>query len=191
MPDYSPARDIAAREASRFAILMRIDLPTPVRLWCGVGDIATRSDDELDPSQTYEGNGVLLSMPPLRSLLGGQAESVQFVFNGADPLPRSWMDDPDIDINGAIINLGRVFFDDAWQAVAPVAWTWTLTAGAPRSVRKGLNCSVVLSALSDGVDRSDVSNLMWTRAGHRSRHPTDSFFDWRARYNRVYRPKWD
>ena len=177
-------------ESSRYAILIYIDTPESVRLWTGAGDFETTADDDLDPSAIYPGVGTLGEIPALRQLIGGTAERLNFAFSGVDLIPKSWVDDDGSPITNSLISLGIVFFDAAWQIIAPVAWLWEGQIDVPTSAMSFGVKTISLSALSGPADRARPSFKFWTNAAHQKDHPGDLFFERVSIYSIGTLPKW-
>ena len=183
------ASAMTEREALRYSLLVRIGTATPLRIWGGIGDFVTDSDDELDPSATYLGVGILGNVPAMRQLIGGVAERLDFTFSGVDSETQAWLDSGS-DIDGAEVNVGVVFFDDDWSTVAPTAWMWTGIADVASLNYANGKKTVTLSVVSEFFDRQRASLTMWTNAAHQALSPGDRFFDRIARMNLTTSAKW-
>lgn len=181
--DPEQAAAMAAREAPPYSVLLRIATEAPLRLWTGIGDFPASADDDLEPSAIYDGAGVLTAMPALRQLIGGVAERLTFTFSGTDAVPSSYVNSPTSDIERAEIDIGLVFFDQDWQAVAPVGWLWSGRVSTASASRNAGVKSVSLSCVSGCADRTRAGLRYWTDASHQRRHPGDLVCDKVSRYS--------
>ncbi len=187
LPDA--ARLMSEKEAPRYALLLRIGTATPLRLWTAIGPFMTTADDDLDPSAIYRGVGILRAFDEINQIVDGTAERVNFTF-ARSLIPKSWIDEDDSDIEGAAVNVGIVFFDDAWQTVAPVAWFWDGIADVSASQYDDGKEQIVLSVGSADTDRARADYRYWTDASHKTRHPGDNFCKLVAGYNSLRVVKW-
>lgn len=153
----------------------------PVRAWMGVGDHDIPADDVDLTGGTYLGVGLVGDVPALRQLVGGTAERVEFVLSGADELTMSLADEDADDVRGAQVYVGIVFYDAAWQPVAPIAWYWEGVADVPsidRSASEGeITRSISLSVGSAFTDRTRPALGFYTPPDQKRRSPTDTFCD--------------
>lgn len=188
MPLPSGADVEAAKEKHRYSVLIYIDTATPVRIWTGVGDFETSAGDDLDPSATYRGIGLIGAIPALKQMIGGTAERLDIALSGVDSLTQGFMDDSS-DIRGSHLSIGITFFDADWQAVSKVAWLWTGTVDVVTSSYQQLKRTITLSVGSEFIDRSRGMFTMWSNAAHQGRHPGDRFFE-RTSINNPYPLKW-
>ena len=174
------AEAMAAREAPRYGLLIRVGTATPFRVSSVIGYLETTSDDTLDPSQIYKGVGILTGLPAMRQLLGGVAERIEFRF-AVTRVTTGWVDDPDSDINGAPVNVGVVFFSKTWQMVRwlsgapPVAWVWSGSADVAAWNYDAGKETISLSCGSEFTDRGRAGMNFWTQASHTLRHAADNF----------------
>lgn len=176
-------------EAPRYALFLRVGTTIPFYVWTGVGPYQASEDDDLAPNVVYSGAGILRSIPGLRQLMAGTAERLQFGFSGVDLKPVSWMND-DASILDAEINVGIVFFDQNWQAVAPIAWFWDGIADVVNSSYDALTKTINLSVVSGYADRQRAQLRYWTDANHQSRHPGDLFCQRVSIYSIGTESKW-
>lgn len=178
LPEAAAA--MTAVDAPRWSIFFLMHCKTEtVRAWLGVGDYELGPDDVDEEGGVYQGIGLVGDIPALRQLVGGVAERVEFSLNGADETTFRLSDDQVEEVRGAPVHVGIIFFDDAWQAVAPVAWVWEGTADVP-SVDMSSNGTtfvraVKLSVGSAFTDRSRPQLGFYTDKDQRRRSPTDAF----------------
>lgn len=173
---------MTAAGAERWACFFRLVCKSSVvRAWTGVGDFDIVSDDVDVEGGRYLGVGLVGDMPGLRQLVGGVAERVEFGLNGADERTLRLADDQVDEARGAQVHVGIVFFDEDWQAVAPVAWLWEGTADVPAVERSGSGGQVVrrvtLSVGSAFTDRTRPQLTFMTPGDQRRRSPDDAFCD--------------
>lgn len=168
---------MSASGAPRWSIFFLMKCASgPVRAWLGVGDYTVAADDVDEEGGTYQGVGLVGDVPALRQLVGGLAERVEFTLNGADEETFRLADEDVAEVRDAPVHVGIVFFDEDWQAVAPVAWLWEGTADQPGVDRDGnLTRRVTLSVGSAFTDRTRPQLSFYTDKDQRRRSPTDSF----------------
>ena len=173
---------MSASGAPRWACFFLLKCKTKdVRAWTGIGDFDVAADDVDAVGGTYLGIGLVGDMPALRQLVGGVAERVEFALNGADETTFTLADEDVEEVRGAQVYVGIVFFDQDWQAVAPVAWLWEGTADVPAVDRDGsgqqITRRVTLSVGSAFTDRTRPQLSFYTPADQKRRSPTDTFCD--------------
>lgn len=171
---------MSASGAPRWSVFFRMECKTSVvRAWLGVGDFDVPADDVETDGGIYLGIGLVGDVPALRQLVGGVAERVEFTLNGADELTFRLADDQVDEVRGAPVNVGIVFFDEDWQAVAPVAWLWDGTADVPAVDRDGAGGQVTrrvsLSVGSAFTDRTRPQLGFYTDKDQRRRSTNDAF----------------
>lgn len=174
------ARIMSASGAPRYSLFFYMKCKTSiVRAWLGVGDFALEADDMDPEGGTYKGIGMVGEMPALRQLVGGLAERVEFALNGADETTFRLADDQVEEVRRAPVHVGIIFFDEHWQAVAPVAWLWEGLADVPSVDRDGsgdqINRRVTLSVGSAFTDRTRPQLGSYTDKDQRRRSPDDAF----------------
>lgn len=185
---------LARMEAKRYALLALIQTTDgPVRCWTGVGDFIVPPDAVDEEGGRYLGIGLVGEIPPLRQLIGGTAERVDFILSGVDAETVSLADESADSVIGAPLNLGIVFFDETWQPT-PVSWIWEGTADVPSIDQDATGPQVMrqvrLSVATSFTDRTRPFLTYWTDADQRKRSPTDSFCSLVAGYSLDSTIKW-
>lgn len=160
--------------ACRYAGLVRIATPTPVRLWTGVGDLPV-NDSVCDPDGTiFQGGGRLVDLPSFQRLINGIAERIVFTLNNVTDDMRTLVYDIAPDVHGAGVRLGLVIFDGDWRQVGPVRWLKrgridtieTSNEPGPKGERMK---SIELSVGSFFTGRKVPGQGAWTNADQQSR----------------------
>lgn len=159
------------RRAAFRSLLIRIATTTPTRFWTGFGPLKLDVADDLDPASTFNGAGVMKTMPSLRQITDGKAERVDFEFFASHPQVVAMVAQGIEDVD---INVGYVFFNPDWSLAGPAAWLWSGVLDAPRRRQAGLSDRRILSAYSGTASRRRAGRKYWTNAGHLSRHPGDT-----------------
>lgn len=150
----------------RRSYILRIDTDPVVRLWTGFGDLATPAD-AVDPSgATWQGSGGILSLPAIRSLIGGVSDRVAFTVSGVDAETLRLAREDKDEVEGAEVRLGYVLFDQHWQLTGGVTWQW-------RGVADILS---IESATDDDGQRTRSIRLSVAGADTRRRNPRLSFW---------------
>lgn len=188
------AAAMSAAGAPRYSILLRIETTEEVvRCWAGLGDLEIPADDVEDAAATYLGVGVLAEIPPLRQLIGGTAERLDFVLNvpGGDIFDLA--DVGVASVRRAPVQVGLIFFDADWQQT-PVAWLWAGTADSPAIARQSNGLEVTrqvrLSVGSAFTDRTRPQLASFTKADQRRRASDDTFCDRVDLYTQGATVKW-
>jgi len=173
---------MSATGAPRFSVfILLVAASGPIRAWLGPGDYELPADDIDTTGGTYLGIGMVGDVPALRQLVGGVAERIEFSLNGADETTFALADADADDVRNAQVQVGVVFFDEDWQAVAPVAWLWEGVADTPAIDRSGaggqITRRVTLSVGSAFTDRTRPQLAFYTPPDQKRRSPTDTFCD--------------
>jgi hypothetical protein len=174
------AKLLAETNSPRYSVFFLIHAATgPVRAWLGIGNYELPADDVDLTGGTYLGIGLVGEMPALRQLVGGLAERVEFVLNGADERTFRLSDDQAEEVRGAAVNVGIIFFDEHWQSPDPVAWLWDGECDVPAVERDGqgtqISRRVTMSVGSAFVDRTRPKFAFYTDTDQKRRSPDDTF----------------
>lgn len=189
------AAAMTALGAPRYSVVVRIQATSgPIRAWTGVGDLAIEADDVDIEGGLYQGIGLLGAIPPLRQLIGGVAERLELTLAVSDGPVFDLADEDADDVIGAPVDMGVIFFDDAWQMVAPPAWLWSGRADVPTVSRttsdETITRSISLSVGSAFTDRTRATLSFFTDADQRLRSPTDEFCARVAGYTGTHAIQW-
>lgn len=177
----SGAEAMTAMGAPRWSLFFLLTLKdgSRVRAWLGVGDYPVAADDVDAEGGIYLGIGMVGDIPPLRQLVGGIAERVDFALSGVDETTMALANEDASLVKDALVNVGIVFFDEDWQAVAPPSWLWDGTADVIEQEADGAGEQIVravkLSVGSAFMDRTRVSLGYYTDADQQRRYPGDTF----------------
>lgn len=163
----------------RRSYIFRLGSDPVCRLWTGIGDLVTPSDDIDAPGATWAGAGALLSIPALKALINGVAERVRFSLSGvSSETIRLAVEDRDT-VNGAELRLGWVEFDTDWQLVDGIHWDWLgiadVIAIENAQSDEGRQRTISLSVASADTLRSNPNLAYFTDADQRKRSPDDAF----------------
>lgn len=174
------ARVMSEMNAPKFSLFfLMLTSAGPVRAWLGFGDYEVGPNEVDAEGGVYLGIGKVGDFPAMRQLIGGIGERVEFMLNGADHETFRLADVDAELIKMARVFVGVVFFDDHWQAVAPVAWPWCGTADVVDAQREGqgekIQRSVRLSVASGFTDLTRPQLGHYTDADQKRRHPDDDF----------------
>lgn len=158
----------------RYAGLVRVDTPDPVRLWTGVGDLPVDDSTFDADGAIYQGGGRLIDLPGFQRLINGIAERVTFTLNNITDDMRTLVYDIAPDVHGAAVRFGLVIFDADWAQVGPVRWLKRGRIDTIETVNepdgKGNRVkSIELSAGSFFTGRKVPGSGTWTNADQQSR----------------------
>ena len=186
---------MTALGAPAYAILVKIGAASgPLRMWSGIGDLEIPVDGVDSVGGPYQGIGLLGSIPPLRQLVGGAAERLEFSLAVADGPVFDMADDEADDVINAPVDLAVVFFDADWQLTGPAAWLWSGTADVPSigqsSDGEQITRSITLSVGTALTDRTRPALTYFTDADQRRRSATDRFCERVAGYTGTHTIKW-
>lgn len=186
---------MTALGAPAYAVLLKIGAAGgDLRIWTGIGDLEIQTDGIDAVGGPYQGIGLLSSVPPLRQLVGGAAERLEFSLAVADGPVFDLADDEADDIINAPVDLGLVFFDADWQLTGPAAWLWAGSADVPSigqsSDEAQITRSITLSVGTALTDRTRPVLTYFTDADQRRRSPTDRFCERVAGYTGTHTIKW-
>ena len=187
LPDLIAAA--AAKESQRYVAIVLISAAEPLRLCIGAGLFETTSDDDLDASQTYLGNGMLYALPTFEQLVSGtgarqniglrapRSELQNLRRGGANP------------VLGAQANIGFLVQDAAFQTIDKALWLGGGVIDQTTSGRSNGANILTLSFGSELIDRSHPGFTMWNNASHQALHSGDRFFE-RTSINNPFSEKW-
>lgn len=185
---------MAAAGAPRYSMLLRIETTDQVvRAWAGIGDLEIPSDDVEDDAATYLGVGILGDVPPLRQLIGGSAERLDFALTVPGGEIFALADADFEQVRRAPVYVGLIFFDADWQQ-SEVSWLWSGTADTTTVSRQASGLQVTrqikISAASVFTDRTRANLSAFTDTDQRSRSSDDSFCARVDRYTQTATVKW-
>lgn len=171
----------------RPAVVMRIDLAEPVRIWTGKRNIRLPADAvEDDATAVYLGQG-FSDIPALQRLLNGDAAEYTLTVSGVPEEAVAFADAPD-DFSGAMVHLGQFKFDQSWQPVGGVDWVTTLEAEtvgvSTETDQEGNRTNRVFMTVSTALtDQGAAANIFWSEIEQREVAPTDRAFDYVNQYS--------
>lgn len=169
----------------RPAIFFRVATEEPVRIWSGSHPRRLPADDvEDDPTAEYIGLG-LSALPSLDVLMNGDAGEYEFVISGLEPEILQYIDEPG-DISGALVHLGELKFDDAWQPTGEIEWFGSFEADTinyrTSTDEDGQRLATVgLQVGSATTDRRLPRNRHWSAVENPD--PTDKAYEHVNRYS--------
>lgn len=185
---------MSAAGAPRYSMLLRIETTDQVvRAWAGIGDLEIPSDDVEDEAATYLGVGILGEVPPLRQLIGGTAERIDFALTVPGGEIFALADADFEQVRRAPVYVGLIFFDADWQQ-SEVSWLWSGTADTTTVSRQASGLQVTrqikISAATVFTDRTRANLSAFTDTDQRSRSSDDSFCARVDRYTQTATVKW-
>lgn len=178
----------------RESYIFRIETDTPAMFWTGHGDLLVPADGlVLDAPEIALGGGGLIDLPDLEQLLNGVAQRLEITLSGVTPAALVYAQEESAQVPGAAVWIGRLEFDENWQAIGSVSWEWqgegrslsvVRTEGSPPSR------NVILRVASGDTTRSRAPVSYFTDADQRRKHPTDAFFSHVGRINAGTSRRW-
>lgn len=171
--------------AIRPAIFFRVATEEPIRVWSGSHPRRLPADlVEDDPEAEYVGLG-LSEIPALDVLLNGDAGEYEFVISGLEPEVLQYVDEP-ADISGALVSVGELLFDEAWQPTDEVDWfasfeADTITFRTTSDEEGNRLVTLGLQVGSATTDRRLPNNRHWTAVENPD--PTDKAYEHVNRYS--------
>jgi hypothetical protein len=160
--------------------LFRIASDPVARVWGGLTDLIIPADTVETAPALYLGGGELVDVPDLQMLLNGTAQRLDITISGVSPQALSLAQEDAASVDGALVHIGKVYFDDALQ-IDSVEWLAVLFAGpltvASEPSATGRSRSISLSIGTDFTQRSKAPLGYFTDADQRRRAPDDRIFD--------------
>lgn len=116
--------------AQRIGLFFRLDTPTPLRLWLGIGDIEPGVDAIDDVTgATYSGFGEISQIPEIARLINGEAERVTFELSGvSDAVVAAATVEDAPAVKGCDVAVGFALFDKDWSLLGSIHWMARYTA---------------------------------------------------------------
>lgn len=194
--EYVPAELLAAFGSShQLGIFFRLDSDPGLHLWCGVNDIPSGFDSDVEGT-VYLGAGRLLNIPVLEVLLNGQSSSVEFGLAGIDPDMAASVMDSLPETRGKDVTIGVTALDEYFQPITAVIPLWSGVAADPiedsPTVQGGESpkTSISLGVFAGSAKRSRPTLSMWSAAHQKAMYPTDLGCDQTAELARGRAPVW-
>ena len=179
----------------RTSFFMRIDTPTPVRAWAGIGDFVLPPDNVETTGGTYKGLGVISDMPSFEQLVNGVAQRVEFTLSGVDQRISELADQDAPEVRSKRVNVGLQFLDDDWQPLADILWVWEGEADVIRKssvstpdFQRTYTITLSVGSITTGRRRPGLS--YFTSAQQRRRSADDAFCDRTGLYTQSAEIKW-
>lgn len=180
MIDFTPAALAALQKDNlRVSPLLRIASDPVIRIWSGVGDLAT-AGDAFDPDgAVYQGLGVMGALPQLSQLINGVADRINLSLSGINADVMAKVADDSKSVKNKETAIGISIFDDDWQITQAPVWLYLGVCDFPavsQQSSEGLQVrSVSLSVGSLFTGRRRPGYSYWTDADQQARSPGDKF----------------
>jgi hypothetical protein len=205
MPPPEPTPELFLRESVvRQDMVVRCDWMdgSVTRLATTIGGLRLPADAvETVDGAYYACAPFLLELPPFRSLVNGAADIVGLKLSGVpDSIAPLAADNAHL-AEGALISVGKVFFDADWQIVGAARWGFTGQGGelaierkAGRASTEGdispMERSIQLSVSSQMILRAGSYRGYWTDPNQKVEHPTDEIFSQLNKISVGYNKSW-
>lgn len=173
----------------RSCYLLRIDSPTPVCAWTGVGDIILGGE-------TYLGLGLLPDVPSFQSLINGVAARLDLTLSGVDADVLALANGEANDVRGREVKIGLLFLDSAFRPIGTPLWVGpdyradVISTDSVSTADFGRVRTVTLSIGSATTGRRRPPLNYWTRAQQIIRSASDAFCNLVSRYTAESEIKW-
>lgn len=196
MPSFDEAAAVQlAGGIVRPALFLRLETPSVVRAWSGIGDFEVPADAVEAAPAIYKGVGELLNWPAVQQLVNGSAERIEFAVSGVTTRVMALADEEANDVRGASALIGFVALGADWQPLTPTAWLWEGEADVVRGQRSSAEDgsavrTITLSVGSVMTGRRRARLAFWTDVEQRRRSPTDRFCDRVALYSQGTTKGW-
>ncbi|GLK78054.1 hypothetical protein GCM10008171_33080 [Methylopila jiangsuensis] len=128
----------------------------------------------------YRGLPGIAELPAFKQMMNGQADENTFTLSGLDPELAAIFDAEQHLAEGAVIHVGKVFYDANQQIIGGARWRWRgeggefglHRAGGDHSL-DGATRTVSLTATTDLIRRAGAQLHSWTDAQQQRLHPGD------------------
>ena len=193
-------RDPLIREDLLFRAVWRDGSVT--RLGTTFGGLRLPADHiEDQPGAFYACAPDLLDLPSFRSLVNGVADLAGIQIADVQAAIAALTADHAELAEGAIINVGKVFWDREWRLIGGARWGYAGQGGELKLERKGGRIStdgevspaqrtIELTISSQMVMRSGSYRSYWSAPQHKELHPTDEIFSQGNKINVGYNKNW-
>lgn len=128
----------------------------------------------------YRGLPGLGELPGFKQMMNGEADENTFSLTGLDAELAALFDSEAAIAEGAIIHVGKVFYDADFQLIGGARWRWRgqggefgLQRSGGDSELKGSSRIVSLTATTDLIRRAGARLHSWTDAQQQKLHPGD------------------
>lgn len=181
----------------RIGIFFRLNVDPVVRLWLGVGKIDP-GVSTFDPlGATYLGFGAINQVPPIKQLLNGTAERVDFIVSGVSGEILTIATGADAQaVKGKEVAVGFAIMGLSWELLGGVKWSAQYVADFV-SVNQSVADqdqptvrTVRLSAGSRFTGRRRPSYSFFTDTDQQARYPGDLFCEFTPRYANGFNKAW-
>lgn len=167
--------------AYRRSHVFRLEVDPVLYIWTGHGYLDTPGDT-IDPlGARWLGGAHILDIPALKVLLNGAADRSDIQVSGVDGETLRLAQEDRAEVKDALVMIGSVKFDAAWQLVGPVAWEWRGTADVMsvggRQSDQGRERTISLSIRAGDTRRSNPQPAFFTYADQKRRSADDEIFD--------------
>lgn len=143
----------------------------------------------------------LLELPPFRSLVNGVSDAQGIKISDIDAAMEALTIDHSELAEGAIINVGKVFWDRDWSMLGPARWGFAGQGGEMKFDRKAgrvtaagevqpMQRSIELTINSQMVARAGSYRAYWTAPQHKIDHPDDEIFSQINKISVGYNKVW-
>ncbi|NBC37368.1 hypothetical protein GTZ99_12485 [Novosphingobium sp. FSY-8] len=179
--------------AYRESYVFRIETDDPASFWTGHGPLLLPADAVLPENTIFSGMGQLVEIPDLQQIINGTAQRLDVSLSGVNEETIVFATEEALQIPGALVWIGRVQFDDAWQ-VSAVEWEWCgegvkLTVDSDGSNGDRVR-SIKLTVAAGETSRRRAPNAYFTDADQQRDYPGDTFFSHVAQISRGVVRRW-
>lgn len=164
----------------RESFVVYVACDPPALFWTGHGFLPLAPDAVIPSAQTAIGAGRVINIPDFQQLINGTAERLTFGFSGVSDQTLALALEESAGVRGALVWLGRITFDPAWQQLGPVEWealfqVREMTISRQNQARVAEQ-TITISLASGDTARSRAPNNYFTDADQRRKYPTDAVF---------------
>jgi hypothetical protein len=179
----------------RESFIFRIETDEPATFWSGHTDLLLPDDDILPEPTIALGGGELLNIPDLEALINGTAQRLEISLSGVNDETIRLALEEAAQVPGAAVYIGRIRFDEDWQADGAVEWEWSgegqkLTVGSDDAGGGKRVRTLTLSVAAGEVTRTRAPFAFFTDADQRRDFPDDAIFSHVAGINAGTSRRW-
>lgn len=165
--------DAIAEPVVRPFIAIKIDLPDPVYVWTGRGDLIFLDADAV--SHTWQGAGDLGSIDTIGESSDGSATGIRATLN---QIPSEFAADiEDQATRGAVFELYFGALNETYQTIVATQLVWKGKVDQYKITDAGDQLSVEIAAESRAIDQRRPAIKRFTDEYQQRMHPGDKFFE--------------
>lgn len=177
----APLADAIAEQVVRPFLAVRIELPDPVYVWTGAGNLVF--DDADGTSRTWQGIGTLGAIDTIGESTDGSAVGIKVALNA---IPAEFREDiADQAVRGVVFEVYVGALDEAYQVVTATKLIWKGRLDTYVVTDGGDTLAVEITGESRGIDQRRPAIKRFTDEWQQRKYPGDLFFQYVAQMTEI------